>query len=303
MSELEAIEGVNEVVAVPARVGHHRRHATVVSSRRRRRRWSKVADIAVEEGDIEDLAEARRHDRRGRHRRRRHPGVGGTVTVKDSRGKDVDLEVVAVLEPSRTPRRPAASSTPRPSTLVGDVAPTVAFIDVASGAQSKTKEAIEELADLRPDITAQEGNALGKLIGSVFDFMIKAVTGLLLMSVVIALIGIINTMSLSILERRRELGLLRIIGMTDKRVQRMVRLESVLISLLGTVGGLVLGLVVWLVLLLSINRDSHATVAPCIPWIELIVILVLGVLLGVLAALLPARRSTKLEVLDAISAT
>ncbi len=74
-----------------------------------------------------------------------------------------------------------------------------------------------------------------------FDFLIKAVTGLLLMSVIIALIGIINTMSLSILERRRELGLLRIIGMTDKRVRRMVTLESVLISLLGTLGGMLAG--------------------------------------------------------------
>ena len=118
---------------------------------------------------------------------------------------------------------------------------------------------------MRPDITAQEGNAVGKLIGTVFDFLIKAVTGLLLMSVVIALIGIINTMSLSILERRRELGLLRIIGMTDNRVRRMVTLESVLISLLGTLGGLVLGLVVSLLLLVSINRDSHATVTPSHP--------------------------------------
>ena len=85
------------------------------------------------------------------------------------------------------------------------------------------------------------------------------------MSVVIALIGIINTMSLSILERRRELGLLRIIGMIDKRVHRMVSLESVLISLLGTLGGLILGLVVSLLLLVSINRLSDATVTPTIP--------------------------------------
>ena len=80
------------------------------------------------------------------------------------------------------------------------------------------------------------------------------------MSVVIALIGIINTMSLSILERRRELGLLRIIGMTDKRVRRMVTLESVLISLLGTLGGLLTGLVVSLLLVLSFNRLSAATI-------------------------------------------
>ena len=61
------------------------------------------------------------------------------------------------------------------------------------------------------------------------------------MSVIVALIGIVNTLSLSILERRRELGLLRVVGMTDKRVQRMVRLESVLIAALGTVAGSCLG--------------------------------------------------------------
>ena len=70
-----------------------------------------------------------------------------------------------------------------------------------------------------------------------FDFLINAVNGLLLMSVIVALIGIVNTLSLSILERRRELGLLRVMGMVDKKVQRMVRLESALIAALGTVSG------------------------------------------------------------------
>ena len=268
---------------------------------------AKVANIAVEKGTLADLATAAAmggtiavvDTGEGAT-----TDVGGTVTVTDSRGKDVDLRVVAVLEATQdTAQTGSIIDITTFESLVGDVAPTLAFVDVASGAQGKTKDAIQNLADVRPDITAQEGNAVGKLIGTVFDFLIKAVTGLLLMSVVIALIGIINTMSLSILERRRELGLLRIIGMTDKRVRRMVTLESVLISLLGTLGGLVLGLVVSLLLLVSINRDSQASVTPSIPWIELIVILVLGVLLGVLAALLPARRSTKLEVLDAISAT
>lgn len=232
------------------------------------------------------------------------PNLGSTVTVEDSRGRTADLRVVAVLGLSQdTVQTGSLIAEGAFDALVGDVAPTVAFVDVASGAQTETKDAIEELADLRPDITAQEGNALGKLVGQVFDFLIKAVTGLLLMSVVIALIGIVNTMSLSILERRRELGLLRIIGMTDRRVRRMVTLESVLIALLGTLGGMVMGLVVSLALVLSFNRLSEATVAPSIPWLELIAILVLGVLLGVLAALLPARRSTRLEVLDAIAAT
>ena len=261
-----------------------------------------VASIKVEKGSLDDLTDgtiAVLDTGSGSA-----PKVGGTVTVTDSRGKDVELKVVAVLEPTQdTGQTGSIIDRKTFDSLVGDVAPTVAFVDVASGAQSRTKTAIGDLADTRPDITAQEGNALGKLIGTVMDFLIKAVTGLLLMSVIIALIGIINTMSLSILERRRELGLLRIIGMTDKRVRRMVTLESVLISLLGTLGGLLLGLVVSLLLLVSVNRLSEAAIHPSIPWIELVAILVLGVLLGVLAALLPARRSTRLEVLDAIAAT
>jgi putative ABC transport system permease protein len=148
-----------------------------------------------------------------------------------------------------------------------------------------------------------EGNAVGRLVGSVFDFIIKAVDGLLLMSVIIALIGIINTLSLSILERRRELGLLRVVGMTDRRVQRMVRLESILIALLGTVSGLVLGTFVGWALIRTIDRLSEAGIGFSPPLRALLLVLVAGVLLGFLASLIPARRSTRLEVLDAIKAT
>ena len=305
VAKLAAIPDVNDVVAFKREPVTIDGTATVASAGDVNE-LAKVANIAVEKGSLADLST----DGGGGTIAVVDTGegastnVGGTVTVTDSRGKDVDLRVVAVLEPTQdTAQTGSIIDITTFESLVGDVAPTLAFVDVASGAQGKTKDAIQNLADVRPDITAQEGNAVGKLIGTVFDFLIKAVTGLLLMSVVIALIGIINTMSLAILERRRELGLLRIIGMTDKRVRRMVTLESVLISLLGTLGGLALGLVISLLLLVSINRDSQASVTPSIPWIELIVILVLGVLFGVLAALLPARRSTKLEVLDAISAT
>lgn len=232
-----------------------------------------------------------------------HVGVDSTVTVQDNQGDEFEFTVVALIEPSLDSVQVGALLDPETfDALFGRVAPTVAFLDVESGARSETKDAINELADLRPDITAQEGNAVGKLVGTIFDFLIKAVTGLLLMSVVIALIGIINTMSLSILERRRELGLLRIIGMTDSRVRRMVTLESVLIAFLGTLSGLLSGLIVALAVVVSINRLSEATIDPSIPYLELIGVLVLGIALGVLAALVPARRSTRLPVLEAIAA-
>ena len=187
--------------------------------------------------------------------------------------------------------------------LVGDTAPTAAFIDATSGAESDTKDAIDDVVARRPDITVTAGNALGQTVGSIFDFLINAVTGLLLMSVLVALIGIVNTLSLSILERRRELGLLRIMGMTDKRVQRMVRLESALISALGTVTGLVGGLVVGWGLIFTINRLSDAGIGFGFPGLQLLAVLVLGIVLGVVASWIPARRSTRLEVLDAIQAT
>jgi putative ABC transport system permease protein len=91
--------------------------------------------------------------------------------------------------------------------------------------------------------------------------------------------------------------------MTDRRVQRMVRLESVLIAGLGTITGLVLGAVVGWGLVLSINRLSEADIGFSVPLFTLLLVLVAGVVLGLLASLIPARRSTRLDVLDAIQST
>ncbi len=170
--------------------------------------------------------------------------------------------------------------------------------------RSDTKDAIKDARPPAPRHHAhRRQRRSARLVGSIFDFLINAVTGLLLMSVVVALIGIINTLSLSILERRRELGLLRVMGMIDKRVQRMVRLESVLIAALGTVTGMVGGLVVGWGIIFSIDRLSDAKIGLGFPVVQLVVVLVLGVVLGVVASWIPARRSTRLEVLDAVAAT
>jgi putative ABC transport system permease protein len=230
--------------------------------------------------------------------------VGATVTVADAQGKATPLTVAVVLDMTIDALQMGSIVDQATFTeVVGERAPTVAFIDAKPGEQSDTKDRIQDLADLRPDITLTVGNSLGKLVGTVFDFLINAVNGLLLMSVAVALIGIINTLSLSILERRRELGLLRVIGMVDKRVRRMVRLESILISALGTVMGIVLGAFVGIGLILAIDRLSDAGISVSMPWLLLGVVLVLGIALGLIASIIPARRSTRLEVLDAIQAT
>jgi putative ABC transport system permease protein len=118
---------------------------------------------------------------------------------------------------------------------------------------------------------------------------------LLALSVVVSLIGIVNTLVLTVFERTRELGMLRAIGMTRRQTRRMIRHESVVTALIGAALGIVLGLV--LAALLSTRLDFIEFVLP-VP--QLITFAVVSVVVGVLAAVLPARRAARLDPLQAL---
>ena len=122
---------------------------------------------------------------------------------------------------------------------------------------------------------------------------------LLFFAIIIALFGIANTLGLSIIERRHELGLLRAVGMTRRQLRSSVRWESVIIALLGTLLGLVIGVVfAWaMVKALADQGIDKFSVAPA----QLLLIVVLAALFGVIAAAWPARRAAKLDVLASIS--
>ena len=134
--------------------------------------------------------------------------------------------------------------------------------------------------------------------------MINAFLGLvyamLALSVVIALFGISNTLSLSTYERTRELGLLRAVGQTRKQLRAMVRDESVIVASIGTVVGLGLGVFLgWALVEAADHAQGIAQYTT--PIGQLVVVLVVGVLAGVLAAIRPARRAARLNVLTAIA--
>jgi putative ABC transport system permease protein len=299
VADLRAIDGVEDVVPF-------RREAVTIDGAASTLSTGdiaalvEVADLKATTGSIDDLGPGKVAviEEYGTERQ-----LGSRVVLQDSAGDTATLEVVAVLKGSIDTY--SIGNLVDQATFdgfVGDTAPTVAFIRLVTGVQSDTKDAIEARTQLRPDISIIEGNALGQLLGRVFDFLISAVNGLLMMSVVVALIGIINTMSLSILERRRELGLLRVVGMVDRRVRRMVRVESVIVAALGTLGGLAVGTFMGFALVNGIDRLSGANISLSLPFMYLTAVLVLGIALGFLAALIPARRSTRLDVLDAIQA-
>ena len=121
---------------------------------------------------------------------------------------------------------------------------------------------------------------------------------LLFFAIVIALFGIANTLGLSIIERRHELGLLRAVGMTRRQLRSSVRWESVIIALLGTLLGLVIGVVfAWaMVKALADEGIDKFSIAPA----QLLFIVILAALFGILAAAWPARRAAKLDVLASI---
>ena len=225
------------------------------------------------------------------------PEVGSTVTVVVPGGASQELIVVATLEFSITSLTlsnlmGAASF----AELFGDLPTTTIYLDVEPGALDQVDASIEELVEGYSNVTVTRGNVIGEIVGSVFDFAINAVIALLGMSVVIAVIGIVNTLSLSIFEQRREIGMLRAVGMLPRDVRRMVRMESVLISMVGTLTGLVTGIFLAYFLTRPIGVEFNWQ----LPRLGLIV--VLGVLVGFVASWAPARRVSRIDLLDALQA-
>ena len=130
------------------------------------------------------------------------------------------------------------------------------------------------------------------------DQLLTFVTVMLLLAVVIALLGIVNTLVLSVFERTRELGLLRAVGMTRAQVRAMVRWESVVISLIGALAGAALG--IGLGLALSQALADEGIKAISIPGLQVALYVVLAAVAGVLAAVGPARSAAKIDVLKAV---
>ena len=122
---------------------------------------------------------------------------------------------------------------------------------------------------------------------------------LLALAVLVALIGIVNTLMLSVFERTREIGLLRAVGMKRRQVRAMIRSESVIVALFGAVVGIVIGAGLGIALASSLRRSGVTNIAVPIP--SLIAFLILSAALGLIAATWPARRAANLDVLAAIA--
>jgi putative ABC transport system permease protein len=175
---------------------------------------------------------------------------------------------------------------------------SVISIKQTNPGDTSVKKSIEKLTDKYSTISVQAGNFVAQIVGTVIDVLIAGVNGLLGVSVLIALIGIVNTMTLSIIERRREIGLLRAVGMLPSEARRMIRAESIVISLFGTLVGLLAGIFLGYCLTRPIELPGASFQFE---WLRLALVALAGLLIGLVASLVPARRVSRMDVLDALA--
>ncbi|ARP71841.1 ABC transporter permease [Streptomyces pluripotens] len=182
-----------------------------------------------------------------------------------------------------------------------DPADMKVMVKTADGASAAVKDRLEKALGSNPAIRVQDKKDISHQIAEIFTQVLNMVYGLLAMAVIVAVIGVINTLAMSVFERSQEIGMLRAIGLDRRAVRRMVRLESLVISLFGGVLGIGLGVFFgWAAgELLGTKMPTYELV---LPWGRMAVFLLLAGVVGILAALWPARRATRLNMLAAIKA-
>jgi len=127
--------------------------------------------------------------------------------------------------------------------------------------------------------------------------LLNLLYALLALSVIVSLVGIINTLVLTVFERTRELGMLRAVGMTRRQVRMMIRYESIVTALMGAALGMVVG--IFLAALVT-RATSGSGIVFAIPWIQIVYFVIAALLVGILAAVVPARRASRLNILQAL---
>jgi putative ABC transport system permease protein len=177
--------------------------------------------------------------------------------------------------------------------------PVALLIQTAGSATAAGKAAITTGLKDYPGLTIQTRAEFQKSQARQVNQLLGLVYALLALAIVIALIGIVNTLLLSVFERTRELGLLRAVGMVRRQVKAMIRAEAVILAIFGAIIGLTIGTGLGVAFSWSLRQDGITDIA--VPVRSLIFFLILAGLLGLGAASWPARRAAKLDVLAAIA--
>lgn len=224
--------------------------------------------------------------------------VGQIVVVEFSRTGEVPITVVGTFESNEFGDLFLSSDTYLTHfRYQGD---GVVFANAAAGVSvAEAQEAISPTVERFGNVKAQTKSELVAEAETQIDQALALFTGLLLFAVMIAVLGITNTLTLSIFERTREIGLLRAVGMARRQVRRMIRWEAVIIAIFGAILGVSIGIVLGWAVVKALADEGLG--AFSIPVGQVIAALLLAGLAGVVAAIWPAHKASRMNILDAIS--
>nr|ALE71066.1 ABC transporter integral membrane protein [Streptomyces chattanoogensis] len=227
-------------------------------------------------------------------------GAGDVVKAEFNDKKKAKLKIAAVYADNETLGDAFADVS-----LVGPHASRAKddelLVKAAGGGSPELVKEIRHALGDSPLLKIQSQDDMRKENAKQIDTVLNMVYGLLGMAVIIAVVGVVNTLAMSVFERTREIGMLRAIGLARSGIKQMVRLESVVISLFGAVLGIGVGIfLAWAGG--SLVGSSFPTYEMVLPWGRLGLFLLIALVVGVLAALWPARRAARLNMLEAIGA-
>ncbi|MFF4381285.1 ABC transporter permease [Kitasatospora sp. NPDC001547] len=257
-----------------------------------------LATVKVTEGSADALRQGRLLVSSGRAEQAGYK-VGDTLAVTYPDGVKGSLTVGGILEANT-----ALASIVAPEAVVGPHAKPGSGLEKVlvkgtNGATPELKQALRDASGGNPLIAVKGEKEIKAENRKMVTGILNMMYGLLGMSVVIAVLGVVNTMAMSVFERRREIGMLRAIGLDRLGIRRMVRLESLLIALFGGLVGVGLGvLVAWAGV--RTLADSLKDITTVVPPVQIAGFLLAAAVIGLLAALWPAHRAAKLDVLDSI---
>jgi putative ABC transport system permease protein len=226
--------------------------------------------------------------------------VGDELTMRTARGGDLVERVVGTYQPSTVRSGPIIS--PADATTFRSPLAQQGYVTVADDGQvPAVRDHLTRMFADNPEVVVTDTTTLLQRSAQFLDVILTVLNVLLGLTILVAVLGVINTLLLSIYERTREIGLVRAVGMGRAHVARMITVESVLISVFGALLGIAVGAALGISIVQSLDRGGGAFLRLTIPWGYLAAVLLLAVIAGAVAAILPAIRATRLNVLAAIA--
>jgi putative ABC transport system permease protein len=229
----------------------------------------------------------------------KHLSVGSVLAVSFPQVENSTIRIGGIFEPNALIGSYLVGNGFFRSHFLGQL-PGGILVQAGHGAANVDREVTDALKSY-PNLTVQTRAQFEQSQTAAINQVLGLVYALLALAVIIAFIGVVNTLLLSVFERTREIGLLRAVGMKRGQVRAMIRSEAVILSLFGAIVGIVVGTGLGAALAFSL-KQQQSVADIVIPFSSLVVFLVIAGLLGLGAASWPARRAAKLDVLVAIAA-